>query len=76
MERAKAYLRNSGQVAILDATNAGRERRATIEKYLDDHPLFFIECINDDEDILNLSIQEKINLPEFAHLKDKAARNS
>ena len=73
MERAKAYLRNSGQIAILDATNAGRERRATIEKNLNDHPLLFIECINDDEDILNLSIQEKIKLPEFAHLKDKAA---
>jgi broad specificity phosphatase PhoE/predicted kinase len=73
MERAKAYLRNSGQVAILDATNAERARRAIIEKYLDDHSLFFIECINDDEDILNLSIQEKINLPEFAHLKNKAA---
>jgi len=75
MERAKAYLCNSGQVAILDATNAGRERRATIEKYLDDHSLFFIECINDDEDILNLSIQEKINLPEFSHLgRDKAIK--
>jgi broad specificity phosphatase PhoE/predicted kinase len=73
MERAKAYLRNSGQIAILDATNAGRERRATIEKYLNDHSLLFIECINDDEDILNLSIREKIKLPEFAHLKDKAA---
>jgi broad specificity phosphatase PhoE/predicted kinase len=73
MERAKTYLRNSGKVAILDATNAERARRATIEKYLDDHPLFFIECINDDEDILNLSIQEKTNLPEFAHLKNKAA---
>jgi len=73
MERAKGYLRNSGQVAILDATNAERSRRAIIEKHLDDHPLFFIECINDDEDILNLSIQEKINLPEFAHLKNKAA---
>ena len=73
MERAKAYLRNSGQIAILDATNAGRERRATIEKYLDDHSLFFIECINDDEDILNLSIREKIKLPEFSHIKDKAA---
>ncbi|MGA2780574.1 MAG: 6-phosphofructo-2-kinase/fructose-2,6-bisphosphatase [Smithella sp.] len=75
MEKAKAYLRNSGQVAILDATNAGRERRATIEKYLDDHSLFFIECINDDEDILNLSIREKINLPEFSHLgRDKAIK--
>ena len=73
MERAKAYLCNSGQIAIMDATNAGRERRATIEKYLDDHSIFFIECINDDEDILNLSIREKIKLPEFARLKDKAA---
>jgi len=34
--------------------------------------IFFIECINDDEDILNLSIREKIKLPEFARLKDKA----
>jgi broad specificity phosphatase PhoE len=75
MERAKACLRNSGQVAILDATNAGRERRAIIEKYLNDHPLLFIECINDDEDILNLIVQEKIKLPEFAHLgRDKAIK--
>jgi broad specificity phosphatase PhoE/predicted kinase len=74
MERAKAYLRNSGRIAILDATNAQRKRRAVIEKYLNDHPLLFIECVNDDADILNLSIQEKVNLPEFAHLKDRAAK--
>lgn len=74
MERAKTYLRSNGRVAILDATNARRARRAAIEKHLNDHPLLFIECINDDEDILHLSIQEKINLPEFAHLKDRAAQ--
>ena len=74
MERAKAYLQNSGRVAILDATNAKRKRRAVIEKHLNDHPLLFIECVNDDEDILNLSIREKVNLPEFAHLKDRAAK--
>jgi broad specificity phosphatase PhoE/predicted kinase len=74
MERAKAYLRNSGLVAILDANNARRKRRAIIEKQLDDHPILYIECINDDEDILNLSIQEKVKLPEFSHLKDKAAK--
>jgi broad specificity phosphatase PhoE/predicted kinase len=75
MERANAYLRNSGQVAILDATNAGRARRAMIEKYLHDHPLLFIECINDDDDILNLIIQEKIKLAEFSPLgKDKAIK--
>jgi len=74
MERAKAYLRNSGYIAILDANNARRKRRAAIEKQLDDHPILFIECINDDEDILNLTIREKIKLPEFAHLKDKATK--
>ena len=74
MERARAYLRNSGRIAILDATNAQRTRRAMIERHLDDHPLIFIECVNDDEDILNLSIQEKVNLPEFAHLKDRAVK--
>ena len=74
MERAKTYLRNNGMVAILDSTNAERKRRAVIEKYLNDHPLLFIECLNDDEDILRLSIQEKIKLPEFAKLKDKAAK--
>ena len=74
MERARAYLRNSGRIAILDATNAQRTRRAMIERHLDDHPLLFIECVNDDADILNLSIQEKVNLPEFAHLKDRAVK--
>jgi len=74
MKRARAYLQNNGRVAILDATNAQRKRRAFIEKYLNDHPLLFIECVNDDEDILTLSIQEKINLPEFARLKNRAAK--
>ena len=74
MGRAKAYLQNSGRVAILDATNAQRKRRAVIEKSLNDHPLLFIECVNDDDDILNLSIREKVNLPEFAHFKDRAAK--
>ena len=74
MEKAKAYLGNSGQVAILDATNAGRNRREMLEKYLNNHPLLFIECINDDEDILNLSILEKTKLPEFKHLDGKTAK--
>jgi len=74
MERARAYLGNSGQVAILDATNASRDRRKMIEDYLNDHPLLFIECVNDDEDILPLSIREKAKLPEFAHLDGKTAQ--
>lgn len=74
MERAKAYLRNSGQVAILDATNASRRRRAKIEEYLNDYPILFIECVNDDEEILNLSILEKTKLPEFSHLGPNKAK--
>jgi broad specificity phosphatase PhoE/predicted kinase len=73
MERAKAYLRNSGQVAILDATNASRHRREMIEEYLNDHHLLFVECVNDDQDILTLSILEKTKLPEFNHLGCKKA---
>ena len=75
MERAQNYLHNSGKIAILDATNAGRERRSIIEKTLNDYPLIFIECVNDDEDILKMSIQEKIRLPEFAHFKNKATKD-
>lgn len=73
-ERAKAYLRNKGRVAILDAANVSRERREMIEKFLDDHPLIFIECINEDEEILNLSILEKTGLPEFSRLDCQTAQ--
>ena len=69
MDRARKYLFNNGMIAILDATNAGRERRGLIEKTLNDHDLLFIECVNDDDDILKMSIQEKIRLPEFAYLE-------
>ncbi len=73
MERAKRYLLNSGQVAILDAANASRERRELIERCLDDHPILYIECVNDDEDILAWSILDKIRLPEFQKMTPKAA---
>ncbi len=68
LDRARAYLHGRGQIAILDAANVSRERRDMIENRLDDHPILFIECINDDEDMLGLSILEKTKLPEFSHL--------
>ena len=74
MQKAKAYLKNSGQVAIIDSTNASRDRREMIEKFLDDHPILFIECINDDQEIINLSILEKTKLPEFSHLNGHRAK--
>jgi broad specificity phosphatase PhoE/predicted kinase len=74
LQRAKDYLQNKGHVAIIDAANVSRERRETIEGFLNNHPLLFIECINDDNDILSLSIVEKTKLPEFARLDRQTAQ--
>jgi broad specificity phosphatase PhoE/predicted kinase len=73
MERAKEFLSSKGQVAILDATNVSSDRREMIENFLTDHPVLFIECINDDEDIINLSIIEKTKSDEFKNLSQKEA---
>jgi Fructose-2,6-bisphosphatase len=74
MKRAKMYLEGKGRVAILDAANVSRERRKMIEENLDNHPILFIECINDDQEILNLSIMEKTRLPEFSRLAHETAQ--
>jgi len=74
IKMAKNYLAGSGQVAILDAANVTRARRIMIEKNLDNHPLLFIECLNDDQEILSLMIETKTKLPEFSRLARKKAR--
>jgi broad specificity phosphatase PhoE/predicted kinase len=73
LEKAKRFLRAGGGVAIVDATNASVERRKKIQSILDDHPLLFIECINDDEEILNANILRKIEAPEFNDLAHEEA---
>ena len=75
-QRAKSYLRRGGQVAILDATNASSSRRKLIRSQLDDHPVLYIECINNNEEILDASIRRKVDTPEFAHLSPDEAVNS
>lgn len=76
INRAKKYLRSKGQIAILDATNVSRERRELIEDHLNDHPVLFIECINNNKEILDLSIIQKTKMPEFSHLdRDSAIKN-
>ena len=73
---AKAYLTAEGQIAILDATNVSRKRRETLRQSLAPHPILFIECINDDPELLALSVARKTRLPEFAHLpQDEAAKS-
>lgn len=74
--RACAYLQAGGDVAVLDATNASRGRRQMIEEYARNYPLMYVECFNDDPDLLEASVQRKTRLPEFSHLpQDKAAES-
>lgn len=76
MERARNYLRDGGDVAILDATNASLARRKKIRSYLDDHPMLFIECINDNAESINASILRKIDTSEFRHFTKEDAIKS
>ena len=76
MERACNYLKKGGHVAILDATNTNQKRRKKIKGQLNDAPILFIECINNDEEILEASIRRKIDKPEFSHLTQDEAYQS
>jgi broad specificity phosphatase PhoE len=75
MLEAREFLEEGGQVAILDATNGSRARREFMELELRDAPLLFVECHNNDADLLTLSIKRKARLPEFAGMtRGEAAR--
>ena len=76
IERARRYLGNEGQVAILDATNVSFKRRKMVTSLLKNHTLLFLECINDHKDILEASILRKISLSEFRHMEREAAIQS
>ena len=76
MGRATDYLQGAGHVAILDATNVSLKRREKTAEMLTDHPILFIECMNEDEEILKASIDRKVTLPEFNHLGKEAAIQS
>ena len=73
---ARVFLAEGGDVAILDATNASAARRDFLRRHLDDHPILYIECVNDDEELLALSVQRKTRMPEFAHLSAPEAAAS
>lgn len=76
VRRANNYLRKDGMLAILDATNASVARRKLIRSQLDDHPVLFVECINNNEEILDASIMRKIDTPEFSHISQNKAVKS
>lgn len=73
---AKAFLRDNGQVAILDATNASRSRRDFLKELLVEYPILFVECVNDDPTLIAASVQRKARMPEFSHLGVEEAVSS
>ena len=73
MERARLWLNNGGDVAIIDATNGSVAQRNTLIEHLQDRPILFVECVNDDPLLLDASIRRKTKLPEFARLSQEEA---
>lgn len=76
VNEARDYLAGTGKVAILDATNVRSARRQKIKELCNDHPILFVECHNDDEELVAASIARKARLPEFAHLAPAEAMRS
>lgn len=76
IQAGQSYLRDEGEVVIIDASNVTRARRQTIAAAFPDTPICFIECVNADEEALEANLQRKAGLPEFQHLsQEKALEN-
>ncbi|CAJ0952279.1 unnamed protein product, partial [Mesorhabditis belari] len=72
MEDMAAYLESSGgNVAILDATNTTRKRRATVVDFCEKKGFrcFFLESVCDDQKIIESNITDvKVNSPDYKGL--------
>lgn len=76
LDLARSYLDNRGRVAIIDASNVTRSRRKMIEDTFPGLPIFFIECVNVDEEANEASLEHKASLKEFKHLTQAEAFDS
>lgn len=76
LERARAFLENNGEVAIIDAGNVTRERRRMIGQTFTNTPIFYIECVNIDEEANEAYLERKASLKEFSHLSQTDAFDS
>jgi broad specificity phosphatase PhoE/predicted kinase len=73
IKNAAHFIDQGGEVAILDATNVSRKRRELILSMLTDHPVLFIETVNNDPEILEANINRKARLPEFSRFGHQEA---
>jgi len=76
IRNAREFLNGKGDIAIIDAANVTRQRRELIISELVDYNILFIECVNEQEDFLDICINFKTELKEFSHLsKEEAYKN-
>jgi len=71
-----AFLRDGGKVAVFDATNTTRVRRAAIHRQVHDMrcKLFYIESICDDEELIAKTIRQvKVSGRDYVGVSEEAA---
>ncbi|TVQ96114.1 MAG: 6-phosphofructokinase [Desulfovibrionales bacterium] len=68
LQFARQFLTTGGDIAILDATNITRARRRSIIEGMEATPVLFIECVNEDRELLATSIAHKTKISEFGHM--------
>ena len=73
MKKARNWLHNEGDVAIIDATHGTLPQRNMLRELLGDHPVLFIECVNEDPLLLDMSMRRKARLPEFSSMSEEEA---
>lgn len=76
LDLARAFLDGQGQVAIIDASNVTRARRAMISRTFPEIPVLFVECTNTDEEVKEANLERKLSLKEFGHLSPEEALDS
>jgi broad specificity phosphatase PhoE/predicted kinase len=76
LDLAAAFLGEGGQAAIIDAANVSRQRRRAIEATFGEIPVLFVECFNEDAEVLEATLRRKAVLDEFRHLSPEAAITS
>jgi broad specificity phosphatase PhoE/predicted kinase len=76
LDDAMAWLRDSGRVAIFDATNTTRERRAVLRARCDaeDRDLLFVEIVNREPEVIEANLREtKLSSPDYAGVDEVSA---
>jgi len=76
LQHARDFLNTGGQMAIIDASNVTKQRRATISAMFPELAVLFIECVNMDEEVLEANLERKLSLKEFGHLSTEEALDS